>query len=917
MSRSTSGRRARPRLETLEDRCNPSPVHLTTASLPGANTLWNNGVYRGSPLAVDINGDGKDELIVTGGDGNLYAYDLVNNQAVIVQTYVTQPGIKLQSTPCAVDVPGIGRCLFIGSSAGLVFGWNAQTGALLPGWPESVYPGPPFNLGVLTDVFGGVAAGDLDGDGLPEIVVCDAGFETTAFHINGSLYWRYNNDESITTTPAIGDIDGDGHLDVVIGGDLSPGPNYWAGGRVQALTGDGHLKWVKRVDGQIVQSSPVLADIYGNGKLETFIGTGFYQFDGFPVSAGSEIFGLDPNGNDLPGWPFQTEPAGVDGRVQAAPVVADLQGNGELDVIVADAQTHLFAIRPNGQALWTNTLSPTLPDFIYGSPVVADVNGDGKPDVITTNGVTDNFAFDGATGAQVWEERAGNPSSTAYVIGHLRGDATYQMALVSDGPQGAAQGPSQLDIWDLGSSSLMPPWSGLRQDAFNNAVARPDAEVRGLTTDLFRGLLGRDPSTAELNSYVAQMLHAPSLKPFVQGIVSSQEARTRLINGWYQAYLGRPAEPAGVANWISALVQGSNYASIQASIVGSPEAYIHAGNTDTAWVRFLYEEFLGRDPVGSENAYWLSVLAAGVQTREQIALTFVLTPESATHELVGWYQTFAPGGLTFPPEEDVSALRFDLTRGRPEEQLLPNLIVSGGDYVTTQLEGAFVRASYQDLLGRPAGTSDLVFWERAFEQGTTLVQYSQIIAGSSEYHQQVVRGWFVKDLGRQASPADLALFAGALDHGARFTQIQEALVRSDEYWNQPAVAGDPLKFMTKIIHDLLDRDPFAGDPAIWLSLPNIRQQMPEAILGSAEFYQHTVDSVFFQLLRRWGQTPSDHSRRLQNNQVFPPQVFVDYLQAGGSLDGLVVDVLASGEYQTDALNKAFWTGARWFLADHP
>ena len=89
------------------------------------------------------------------------------------------------------------------------------------------------------------------------------------------------------------------------------------------------------------------------------------------------------------------------------------------------------------------------------------------------------------------------------------------------------------------------------------------------------------------------------------------------------------------------------------------------------------------------------------------------------------------------------------------------------------------------------------------------------------------------------------------------------------------------------------------------------------MLHAPEFYQHTVDLIFFQLLRHWGQTPPDNSRVLLNPQAFPPQVFVDYLQAGGNRDDVLSDGLASPEYQAVALNKAFWTGARWLQTNHP
>src|SRR5438270_12465362 len=64
-------------LEQLEERLNPSPTLLQTLNLPGANTVWDysRGPFNASPIVADVNGDGRDDVLVPGGDGNLYAYD--------------------------------------------------------------------------------------------------------------------------------------------------------------------------------------------------------------------------------------------------------------------------------------------------------------------------------------------------------------------------------------------------------------------------------------------------------------------------------------------------------------------------------------------------------------------------------------------------------------------------------------------------------------------------------------------------------------------------------------------------------------------------------------------------------------------------------------------------------------------------
>src|SRR5262249_58296838 len=99
------------------------------------------------------------------------------------------------------------------------------------------------------------------------------------------------------------------------------------------------------------------------------------------------------------------------------------------------------------------------------------------------------------------------------------------------------------------------------------------------------------------------------------------------------------------------------------------------------------------------------------------------------------------------------------------------------------------------------------------ETGTTIGQIDQIVVGSTEAHQHEVLGFYQKYLHRGASPAEMAPFVSVLDSGGNATQVQMAIVQSGEYFNQPAVAGDPTKYITQILNDLLDPRPVPGDGA--------------------------------------------------------------------------------------------------------
>ncbi len=937
-----AGRRTRLAVERLDERVNPAAPTLlnsTPIALSGAGSTWDysdGGSFTPSPVFANIDGQAGEELITVTGDRKVAAYKSGSVAPInLLRTFDTGANApELHTSPLVVTIPGVGPAVFVGGMDGRVFGWNAATGAALPGWPSTVdVPDTVYPLGnSLNKLLGHLGAGDLDGDGVPEVVAVGYNQQVTALRADGSLMWRFSNDDTVLSGVAVGDLDRDGKSEVVFGGDASQNAVYDAGGNVTALTGDGRRKWVKHID-QIGQSAPVLADVRGDGKLEVFAGTGinFTDLNGvrFP---GNAVYGLDPDGNDLPGWPYATAASGNDARTPSPPAVADLDGDGQFEVVIGDYSGALQAVHADGRLMWR---TQAYPGSLFAAPVIADVTGDGRLDVVQLSNVRAR-AFDGATGAQNWEYIDVGPGVTSQylnspAVGQFRGNGSTQLALLANGlsNSGPPLAPSYLRFFDLPATSAPPAWSSARHDASADAVARPAAfatnYVNGLAT-----YLGRDANGAAglVAAFRDPFRVAANLTPLTDAILGSVEGRSKEVRRWYALYLGRTADQAGVDNWVAYLGTGRSFAQGQALLLQSQEAFDKSGPTGPAsatnqtWVSSLYRTVLGRSPGGGEDSGWVNALNAGRLLRSDVAISFLLSAEYTQALVRGWYATYRLGN-SVPAADTLAAASWDLRRGLREETVLSRLFTQGlagtsSDYLVTHPEGSWLRALYQDVLARPLGVSDAVYWLGQMESGVSYAGVANAVVRSPEHNTQVVQGYFTRYLRRASPPpaASVAGFTARLNAGERRESVIASILASDEYFR--LAGGTQNGFIFAAYADLLGpgRQPDANDLAYYANRPNYRGELPLVVMSSDEYAFATIKERFYLELRRYPNTPSNLSSLLNatpaGGDVYSSvRGFIDFLKAGGQQADVELAILTSPEYLAVARTRAFWTGTRW------
>lgn len=297
-----------------------------------------------SPVLADLNGDGVAEIIVATADGKVFA--------------LLGDGSPLRGWPVMTDL----------------------LRGLDPTNPHNHLQAPAYREGAVGrdgrgSIIGGVAVGDINGDGRPEVVAADlegkvyardtAGIVLPGFPVRTNPEFSKPEDRNdrnvvdagIFAAPALGDLDGDGVLDVVVAamdqhvyawrGDATPLPGW------PVLARDLSQSASK---GARIVSSPALGDLDGDGALEVVVGTNeVYERSG-------RVYAFRSDGSLLRGWPVEVPSAWPQGSdllplvgqgVPSAPALADVDGDGLLEVGVAAVAGPGILFKANGRRVLT------------------------------------------------------------------------------------------------------------------------------------------------------------------------------------------------------------------------------------------------------------------------------------------------------------------------------------------------------------------------------------------------------------------------------------------------------------------------------------------------------------------------------------------------------------------------------------
>ena len=279
--------------------------------------------------------------------------------------------------------------------------------------PITFHPGLPMvewwdaTSGGADGVISTVAAGDVNNDGLVEIAVSSNNGNLYLYQGDGSdtgggtpILWSYATG-SEPDAPVLVELDGNPGIEIFVGSDSG----------VHALHSDGSLYWfTDTVKTGFPAGGASAGNLDADDEAEIV------------VAADTSVVVFESDGT------IAHEFASLNDQV-LPPVLADLTGDGLLDILVAKPADDTIYLLNYDQGIspgieWTYTLTSDI-SLLRGSPAVANIDGDPEPEVIvTSSGFVNALNHDGTF---LWSTPIGIGAPGGVSIADTDGDGEVEI----------------------------------------------------------------------------------------------------------------------------------------------------------------------------------------------------------------------------------------------------------------------------------------------------------------------------------------------------------------------------------------------------------------------------------------------------------------------------------------------------------
>lgn len=234
-------------------------------------------------------------------------------------------------------------------------------------------------------------------------------------------------------------------------------------------------------------ADPTVADVDGDGDVEVMAATTERELTAFGATSGDEEF---EHGLSTYGY--------------TSPVVADLTGDGAGEIVVVDVRGTVSVVHPGGETVWRRSFDR----YVWGQPLVDDFTGDGSPEVTVgmDSGRVVQLAADGSVR---WNVSTGSGSVTWSTAGRVDEDSRAVVVATADGLVVALDGTDGRELWrrDVGELAAV----GAVGDGDGDGSPEVYATGKDGSVWAFSGADGRVEWTVNVTGRPVQMMPPPAL----------------------------------------------------------------------------------------------------------------------------------------------------------------------------------------------------------------------------------------------------------------------------------------------------------------------------------------------------------------------------------------------------------------------